>query len=81
MGDNGKVLLVDDNQIVRETISATLEMFGHEAIEELRRCVNSQFDSTVVQAFVAALSNEKKANENSYQAALQIDTEDDQKIQ
>jgi HD-GYP domain-containing protein (c-di-GMP phosphodiesterase class II) len=56
-------------------------MSKQEAVEELRRCVNSQFDSTVVQAFVAALSNEKKTNENSYQAALQIDTEDDQKIQ
>ena len=30
MVNNGKVLLVDGNQIVRETISATLEMFGHE---------------------------------------------------
>ena len=56
-------------------------MSKQEAIEEMRRCVNSQFDSTVVQAFVAALSNEKKANENSCQAALWIDSEDDQKIQ
>jgi putative nucleotidyltransferase with HDIG domain len=32
MVNNGKVLLVDDNPIVRDTISATLEMFGHEAV-------------------------------------------------
>jgi putative nucleotidyltransferase with HDIG domain len=56
-------------------------MSKQEAVEELRRCVNSQFDSTVVQALVAALSNEKTANENSYQAAFRINTEDDQKVQ
>jgi putative nucleotidyltransferase with HDIG domain len=56
-------------------------MSKQEAVDELRRCANSQFDHVVVQAFIAALSNKKETAEEKYQAALQASTEDDQKIQ
>ena len=56
-------------------------MSKQDAVEELRRCVNSQFDPTVVEAFIASLSNKRASNEKSYQATLQLSTEDGQKIQ
>ncbi len=56
-------------------------MSKQEAVEELRRSVNSQFDPTVVEAFITTLSNKRASNEKSYQATLQLRTEDDQQIQ
>lgn len=56
-------------------------MSRQEALEELRRCTDSQFDPAVVEAFIAALPNEQKENEEKYQAALQVSSDDGQKIQ
>jgi len=56
-------------------------MSEQEAVEELSRCADSQFDQTVVQAFIAALSNKIESTNKDYQSVLQTNTEDDQKIQ
>jgi HD-GYP domain-containing protein (c-di-GMP phosphodiesterase class II) len=51
-----------------------------EAQKELRRCVNSQFDEKVVEAFIAALSNNKATDEENSQAAYQINNDEDQQV-
>ena len=56
-------------------------MSKQEAVEELSRCTNSQFDQTVVQAFIAALSNKIESTNKDYRPVLQTIAEDDQKIQ
>ena len=56
-------------------------MSRQDAIRELRRCANSQFDPTVVQAFIAAMSNKQETNEEQYHAVLKISSDDDSNIQ